>query len=373
MSLLSKILPFIYRSLHIGKKWNISKLINKKNKLFEVGKVFSNIKILEVNSKLIIGASGYKIFKFINGRKYYFSELEDLKYGLLARCWVTRRLFRAEIQFFKSLKNNSGICIAKNGIFLLNKLSGRFEKVFQVARGSRPLNLCEDLEGNLFFGEYFNNKDRDQVHVYSSKDLGKTWDIVYTFETNTIRHIHAVQADPFTGYIWIVTGDNDGECIIAYTRDGFRTIDIVAQGGQEYRSCRLLFFRDFIVYGTDSPLMENYIIKMNRSDFSIEKLQKVQGSVINACQNENICLISTAVEPSTINRDRKVYLWYSENGYEWNQIFAVKKDLFNMTYFQFGNLCFPNYENAFLSSIYFSGQAVKTIDGTGIELKKIQA
>jgi len=330
-------------------------------------RIYRNIRILEVNSTFLIGASGYRLYKIINGECILFAKLKDCKFALLSKIKLTRRLFRAEVHEYKSLKNNNGICIAKKGIFLENKTTGKFEKVFHILRGSRPMTLCEDQNGNLFFGEYYSNQNRREVHIYSSSDSGKSWTVIYTFPSKMIRHIHSIQLDPYTGFLWIATGDKDGECIIAYTKDGFQSLEIVAKGGQEFRTCKFLFFKEKIVYGSDSPYIENYIKAINRSDNSIQPLQKVQGSVINACQIGSKGIISTTVEPSEINRERNSYLWISDDSIKWFQVCSYKKDFYNGSLFQFGSIRFPHYNIPESDSIFFSGHALSKIDGHSTE------
>ncbi len=330
-----------------------------------------NIKILEIHSDFIIGASGYKLKKYINGKWQYFSCLNDVKYSFLSYFRLLSRLLRAEIHDYITLRSGCGICIAKKAIFLENKTSKKFEKVFVVPRGSRPMMLCEDTEGNLFFGEYFDNKERNEVKIYSSFDNGNTWKIAYTFFPDTIRHIHGIQMDPFTGFIWITTGDEDGECNIALTKDKFKTLEIIATGGQEFRACNLLFLEDKIIYGTDSPYIQNFIRAISRNDFSIVNITKVQGSVINACRIGNKCIISTTVEPSKINKEKNSYIWISENGLHWTQIGCFRKDIYNITLFQYGNIRFPRYRDTDMNTLFFSGHALKKIDGHSIELKNL--
>lgn len=342
----------------------VKKITSSKN-------IFKNIRILEVKSECLIAASGYTLYKLQNGGRYYFSKINDLKYSILSKNRLLSRFFRAEIYFYVTLVNSKGICIAKEGIFLENDSTGKFEKVFQVKRGSRPLTLCEDLAGNIYFGEYFYNRERSAVHIYASYDKGENWKIVYTFPKKTIRHVHSIQLDPYTGFLWIATGDEEGECILAITRDKFKTLEIVAKGGQEFRTCKLLFLQDKIIYGTDSPYTENFIKAIDRIDLSFEQLQKVQGSVINACKIGDICIISTTVEPSKINNNKFSYLWISNNVKTWIQIAAFKKDRFNMTFFQFGNIRFPHYHATNTKSLFFSGHALEGIDGHSVVMEEL--
>jgi hypothetical protein len=333
--------------------------------------LYKNLRILEVNTDCLIAASGYKLYKLIGGKQQYISKLNDPKYSIISNFKLLSRFFRAEIHFYKTLGNHSGICIAKKGIFLENKLTGKFEKVFHVMRGSRPLNICEDNEGTLYFGEYFDNKNRDKVDIYASFNGGKKWEVIYTFSPGSIRHIHGIQIDPYTGFLWIVTGDEDGECTIACTKDKFTTLEIVANGGQEFRACGLLFLPDKIVYGTDSPYIENYIKSIDRITFQVQNLQKVQGSVMNSCQIGNICAITTTVEPSKVNETQYSFLWVSRNGSDWQTIACYKKDIYNMTLFQFGNLRLPHYAASESESLFISGHALNKIDRHTVEIKNL--
>jgi hypothetical protein len=330
-----------------------------------------NIRILEINSGFLIGASGYKLYKIVNSHRIFFAKLDDKKNSFLSKNRLIRRFFRTEVYSFKTLRNNHGICIAKKGIFLENKISGKFERVFQILRGSKPMSICEDKEGTIFFGEYYLNKERRDVHIYASYNSGKNWKTIYTFPPNSIRHIHTVQLDPYTGFLWVATGDEENECIIGYTSDGFKTFVEVKKGGQEFRTCKFLFLEDKIIYGTDTPYIENYIKAIIRKDLSIQVIQKVQGSVINACQIGKNCIVSTTVEPSKANKDKNSYLWISNNGSQWYQIGCFKKDIFNGTLFQFGNIRFPHYNNTNTNSLFFSGHALKGIDGHSVEVENL--
>lgn len=78
--------------------------------------------------------------------------------------------------------------------------------------------------------------------------------------------------------MWVLTGDRENECVIGYTDDEFKSFHEVLRGGQEYRSCQLFFYKDFIVYATDSQYIENEIRAINRETLEISILAKIQGS-----------------------------------------------------------------------------------------------
>lgn len=82
--------------------------------------------------------------------------------------------------------------------------------------------------------------------------------------------------------MWVLTGDRENECVIGYTDDEFKSFHEVLRGGQEYRSCQLFFYKDFIVYATDSQYIENEIRAINRETLEISILAKFKGQPLRA-------------------------------------------------------------------------------------------
>lgn len=316
-------------------------------------------KVLNVCNGDSLVSKGY-LLQDTNG--YY--KITDPKYGLLSRCSLTRRFFRAEITGFYSMPNGDNLAIAKKGLFLQKKGNCCFDKVFSIPCGSKPLNICIAPSGNLYFGEYYQNMEKQTVNIYGSKDNGLTWNVEYTFTEGNINHIHGLFFDKFTNYIWVATGDRENECIIGYTEDEFKTFTEVFRGGQEYRTCQLFFYKDFIVYGTDTQYEQNIIKKFDRQTLEITELQKVQGSVIKGGQVGDVAFISTTVEPSKVNTDKYAHLWVTKGGIHWEERYKAKKDWLPATLFQFGTFEFPQYYGIEkLERLYFSGRALKGLDG----------
>lgn len=316
-------------------------------------------KVIGVSDQGLLISKGYhlsdKIVKF---------KIADGKYALLSRYAITRRFFRAEITGFYKLVNGDRITVAKKGLFLQKKGSMSFDKCFSVPRGSKPLNLCLVPSGNIYFGEYFQNMEKKAVNIYCSKDNGQSWQIAYTFEAGNINHIHGLFYDKYTNRIWVATGDRENECIIGYTEDEFNIFKEVFRGGQEYRTCQLFFYKDFIVFGTDTQYEQNAIKMFDRKTLEITELQKVQGSVIKGGQVGDVAFISTTVEPSKVNTDKYAHLWATKDGIHWEELYKAKKDWLPATLFQFGTFEFPQYYGIDkLERLYFSGRALKGLDG----------
>jgi len=333
--------------------------------------ILSNSKALYIDRDFIYIAKGYNIYKVNQKNKKWIldGKIIDSKYSLLSKLnRLLNRLLRIEPSNMLILKNGSRVVSAKKGIFIALKDSQKYLKTFHLPRGNKPLNICLSPNGYLYFGEYilngrFSDTERNEVHIYKSVDNGETWSICYTFPKNTIRHIHGIFYDKYTEKLWITTGDKDEECLIANTDDEFQSINIVKHGKQKYRAVTLLFYKDYIVYGTDTEHEENYICSINRKTSREIRLRKLQGSVLMATQNydTDTSAISTAVEPSLVNNHAYAHVWFSKDGINWQDIYSEKKDKWSAKYFQYGRITFP--ENALRnSSIIFSGHALEGID-----------
>lgn len=334
-------------------------------------KILSSYCVLNIHQNVIYAAKGYSIYKSFDGGGSWEldGKIEDFKYGLIANTSrLLARLFRAEITNLIILQNGSRIITAKKGIFVASFDQKIYRKTFIVPRGSRPMGLCLDGSGSIYFGEYFSNPERDKVHIFKSVDSGLTWVICYTFPKKSIRHIHGIFYDRYEDMIWFSTGDLDGECIIGNTQDGFKNVNFVKKGGQQYRTVKLLFYKDFIVYGTDSEYEKNYIYRIDRKDYKEYCLKDIQSSVFSAVKVDEYAAISTAVEASSVNIDRYAHVWFSENGIEWKELFQFEKDFFHPKYFQVGRIKFP--QGAFYNGELFStGHALKGLDNSSLIYK----
>lgn len=333
----------------------------------EIKERIKGIKILEVRDGYLIGVKKYKLYKcdLNTGKWRQYAKVKDDSFlrKVFRSVWLLTRLTRTEVNKWYLLQDGSELCIARKGIFRKPAGSDTFVKTFNVQRGSRPMNLCEADDGTVLFGEYFQNLEKKAVHVYKSDDHGQTWSVCYTFPEGNINHIHGLFKDPYTGRIWIATGDRVNECILGYTEDNFKTMKEVFRGGQDYRSCIMLFYKDYIIYATDSQYQQNKIKKIDRETLEITDLQEVQGPVIRGTQCGNLAYISTDVEESEVNLNKNAYVWYSKDGLHWEELCHAEKDCFHMIYFQYGVFDLPTFNmKKEAKSIYVTGKAMKKAD-----------
>jgi len=139
-----------------------------------------------------------------------------------------------------------------------------------------------DTNGNVYAGEY--NTDGAaypdyQIHIYKGTNYGNNYAAVYTFPprnitglTGGVRHVHACQVDPYTGNIWITTGDTDSQSRIYYHTnallpdpDGVVRLTLVGGGSQEFRTVSLAFTENYIYWFMDAPSIAQKMFRIHRA------------------------------------------------------------------------------------------------------------
>jgi hypothetical protein len=217
--------------------------------------------------------------------------------------------------------------------------------------------------GEIFFGEYGSNNKRGSVPIYISNNFGISWEIVYEFPTNSIKHIHVVKYDKFSDTIWCCTGDNDGENKIIIFNKSFDIINEIGDGSQYFRTCDLFFTDSDVVWLMDSPNVKSHVIKFNRSSKSIEIGQELAGPVwYSTSVGDSFFLAATSVEPGYSMDHKTAYLLASKDLTNWQVIKSYKKDFLPIDLFKYGVIAFPLGEFN-MSSVYFFGEALINIDG----------
>jgi hypothetical protein len=219
-----------------------------------------------------------------------------------------------------------------------------FRVSHRLLRGTRPLHITAVPGERVFFGEYFDNPDRDEVHIYASSDGGLHWSVAHTFACKSIRHIHNIVYDRWDNCLWLFTGDYGSECRIVRTSLDFSTVEQVICGDQQARAVAAIVVEDGVYFASDTPLEQNYIHFLRRNG-SLEKVTPLPSSSIQGCKNAAGFFFSTMVEPSEVNRAQTVSVFGSADGFSWGPLAEWRKDRWPSRFFQYGNAFFPDGEN----------------------------
>lgn len=180
----------------------------------------------------------------------------------------------------------------------------REAELFQTAHGRRVLRRgwCETNHGEILIGEYWPNADRGPVKVFVVRE-GDAPVAAHTFGPGEIRHIHALEYDPFGRRVWITTGDNDVECMIACLGPEFELEMVIGSGSQEWRTVSLGFYPEAVYWGSDNHLGANAVWRYDRSTQEVRQLGEMVGPVYyNACLPNHV-VFSTAMEKGEGTQD----------------------------------------------------------------------
>lgn len=260
---------------------------------------------------------------------------------------LSSRAFRDGFHALAVLPTGGLVAAVPGSIITARPNEAEFHQTHTITRGTRPLHITSVPGGNIYWGEYFDNASREEVHIYASSDGGATWSVAYTFPKGAIRHVHNIVHDPWGDCLWVLTGDHGDECRIMRVSCDFRMIEVVLQGNQQARAVAAIPTEDALCFSSDTPLESNYIYRLDRQG-KLSRLAPISGSSIYGCRVGNRLFFSTMVEPSTVNRERtvRVYGGNVHHPEDWQPLLAWKKDRWPMGVFQYGNAFFPDGQNS---------------------------
>jgi hypothetical protein len=267
---------------------------------------------------------------------------KSLKSNLFGKSKFIKRILKLCINNFLLLDSSTVLFIHDAKIYRYVIGTGYASIVYHLKHGTRPLKMgfTKDSNGFVYLGEYWSNKKRKEVSIIKGSQDGKNWYPVYTFPKGSIRHIHAVQHDPYTNSIWVTTGDKtvgkDTETLIALSEDGGRNFTTIGKGNYKWKTISLIFTEDYVYWGTDDPFRHNYIYQWNRSNGNLKRLAFVKGPVYYSKKVGDYILFSTAVEKGSCDQDYYARIYGLDKNLNCFELHRLKKDNLNPFLFGYG-------------------------------------
>jgi len=268
-----------------------------------------------------------------------------IRRSLTSRFRLSSRLFRDGFHALAVLPSGNLVGAVPGAIVTVKRGEQIFQVTHRIERGTRPLHITAAPDGRVLWGEYFDNAQRAEVHIYQSCDQGITWEVAHTFPARSIRHVHNIVYDRWDDCLWIFTGDYGSECKIIRASRDFASLDEVTAGNQQARAVAAVVAAEGIYFASDTPLEKNFIYFLDRRG-KIHTQAPIPSSSIYSCRNRNAIFFSTMVEPSEVSLTRLVNLTGSYNGTNWQKIAAWRKDRWPMRLFQYGNAVLPDGDNS---------------------------
>jgi hypothetical protein len=226
----------------------------------------------------------------------------------------------------------SGSLLVNSGGWLWRRTGGerRFRRVFRlrfwgrgIGRGILHNGLVQLRSGRILFGEYFRNDHRVPVRIYASDDDGQDWRVVHELAAGRVRHIHALVEDPYSGDVWLCTGDDDHESFLARSSDDGQNFETVGGGSQAWRACCVLFTREHVYWGADTSRYADHrnIYRLRRGQAMPEPLQRVDGAIeFGVRLSDDLLAFSTSRTGHEDPGDRSPRLWIGRGSGPWRSI-----------------------------------------------------
>ncbi len=270
---------------------------------------------------------------------------------------LVERLTRTNISHILPLNDKSILIFFNHKIYKLDQTGSLNEYYINTCR--RPVNIYyNNVTGRILWGDYLASEN-NVINIYESKDLGISWEILYTFPRGMIRHIHNIVYDSYRQLFWVLTGDSNQESGIWKTRD-FKDLKPFLVGSQSYRAMSIIPTEDGLLIPTDTADEENFIQFYSFESSQLKRIKKLDGSAFFAQRINNKYLVSTVYEPSETNKSKYTDLWISKDLYNWDRILHLKGDIFSSRPFRYPSIKIPYYSNNYLKDyIYLSTRSVK--------------
>lgn len=287
------------------------------------------------------------------------SRIEDRDWTWVAgMSSLTARLVRRNIQALQVLPDGGRVAVARNGIYRAGPEGIEMSRTWTLERGSRPITLSAD--GNrILFGEYGGTRmDAVGVRIYCSFDGGEHFEVVWEFPTGDVHHVHSVVVDPTADHYWVLVGDHGRTVGIGALSKDFRTLEWVGRGSQMWRAVSVLCREDCLIYGSDSEVEQNHIMRLDKRSGRIDRVAPVSGSCLYSAQFGPHAVVSTCVEPSGVNSTRQSHLYHSLDDETWESVMSLNKDRWHTALFQFGTIVLPHVACDRPTHGLLSGQAL---------------
>jgi len=329
---------------------------------------FPEFRVLTWHNNYLYAAKKYTLFRIkekdLLEKKTNWEKVAFFRPGMLRKIAssmrLSQRLLRIGFHHLEVFPDKRMITILDKAIAVLEVGEKEFKTTWRVKRGTRPMGMAITPDSKIYWGEYFNNKERSEVYVYGSEDGGYSWDIVYTFPEGSIRHIHNIFYDFYENCLWVLTGDYGKEPKIIKFSTDWKTIDIICEGTQQARAASMIFREDKIYYATDTELEQNYIYSIDRKTGKIERLFPLPGPSIFASEAGKYMFVSTHSEPGKLFSPY-AFLYISEDGEEWFECLKLRKDKLHPLFFQYGSIILPCGKTAY-NYLAVTGRAVEGED-----------
>jgi len=181
------------------------------------------------------------------------------------------------------------------GSFWFVSISSSTRYRFKEFKGKRPLKPGYDENGDVYIGEYFSNKKRNQeVGVFKFDKVNWQVKLFYFFFPGEIRHIHGVLVS--SDKVYITCGDYGEEAkIVVLDKKGIKLNELIGKD-QLHRTVAPIAHNNHLYYGTDTQIEQNYFCKIDIENQEVQLIVELDGPVFHTVKINNLLVFSSCVE-----------------------------------------------------------------------------
>lgn len=274
-----------------------------------------------------------------------------------------RRLLRLDKAVILPADENL-LLFRRHEIWRYSFTEGLWEKCHVRLNCRNPMynGVLRTPDGDVFIGEYGNPNGAGK-RIFKSSDNGMTWECVYTFKPDEIRHIHCLSWDPFEEKIWVFTGDSDHECKVLCCDSQFNSVIVIGQGSQAYRACHAFFSEKYVDWIMDSPLETVRHVRLDRNTGEIGFHSEFAGPVWFTGKLKNGYAIASSVqETGPSHKDKRLHIYASKDMDKWEEVASFEHDRWPKKLFRFGTITVARGESSD-NCFYLFCEGVRGFDG----------
>ena len=265
----------------------------------------------------------------------YYSDGKDLLWRTSSNEGVCTKGFKLMSSRFNEMikEGKYGFIRTGNSIFFSNDNLRSWKVVYTGKQAIKESMVYIESDTSIVFSEYTPGNTRPHHHVLKYRVNYDRIDTLVTFYSKAehdalglmpyCRHHHVLNKDPYTGDIYIGTGDLDYESRIMRSSDGGNTFVEIGTGSQIWRTITLVYSDKYIYWGTDSRHPQ-YISCLKRdylndslpvSESQINQYPLINSAIYHSIAYKDLYLVSSNSEGELYDDKHRIYaLSIDENG-----------------------------------------------------------
>lgn len=218
-----------------------------------------SVEEVDYNNKRVILTKRDTTFYFVDDRLFY-------SVGDMSSQIDCGKLLTPDLLYNQMVAENGVYAVRLGANIFVSRDLKTWTHVFNRKRGITDIMALvknrESSEMELVFGDYTSGTERVRHYIYKygfKSNKLRTTLTFYTQQENDesqvvpfARHIHVLMKDPYTGDLYLGTGDTDRESNIYRSTDDGETFQLLGGGSQVWRTLSFIFTENSVFWNTDS-------------------------------------------------------------------------------------------------------------------------